>query len=210
MKRRIRMLAGTMTALFGIAVVLFLIGGEAFLRANSDDGERTADAIVVLAGASGEDNLRVLEGNRLFQQDRGRFVILPLRHPTFKWNWAIRNYHIVDPVPESNVLIARSGQKDDQQVISDYGGTFLEALKTVRMMERHGLRSAIIISSSYHMRRVRVAFNKARGKKQLRFFYHPVANSRPAGRLWWTDSRYLNHILREYKKLVAAYFIYQG
>ena len=209
MKRRIRMLAGILIGLLSLAAVLFLIGGEAFLRIDSDDGEKIADAIVVLAGASGEDNLRVLEGNRLFQKNRGRIVILPLRHPTFKWNWAIRNYHIVDPVPASHVLIARSGRKDDQQVISDYGGTFMEALNTVRMMEKHGLRSAIIISSSYHMRRVRVAFNKARGKKQLRFYYHPVANSRPAGRLWWTDPGYLNHILREYKKLVAAYFIYQ-
>lgn len=208
MIRRYAVLTKALVVLIGLSVAVFLTGGEAFLRINSDEGDLAADAIVILAGATGEDNLRVIEGNRLFQQGRGRFVILPLRHPTFKWNWAIKNYDLEDPVPVSKVLIGRSLQKD-QQLITDYGGTFLEALKTVKIMEDHRLSSAIVISSSYHMRRVRVAFNKA-NRQSLQFYYHPVVNSRPAGRLWWTHRGYFKHIMREYKKLVAAYFIYDG
>ena len=194
-------------ALVGISILVFLIGGEAFLRVSSDDGDLIADAIVVLAGASGEDNIRVIEGNRLFRQGRGRFIILPLRHPTFRWHWAVNNYSLVDPVPAPKVLIGRSRQKD-QEAISNYGGTYLEALKTVRIMKDRGLNSAIVISSSYHMRRVRIAFNKANRNEALRFYYHPVANNKPDVKLWWTSPMYLKHILREYKKLIAACFVY--
>lgn len=209
MIRRNALLTWGLVALAGIATTAFIFGGEVFLSVNSDDGKLTADAIVVLAGASGEDNLRVIEGNKLYQQGRGRFVILPLRHPTFKWQWAVKNYHLVDPAPEQRVLIGRSGKKD-RRLITDYGGTFLEALKTIKIMDKNGLNSAIVISSSYHMRRVRFAFNKAGSDRTLQFYYHPVANNKPAGKLWWTSPGYFKHIIREYKKLIAAYFIYEG
>ena len=190
------------------SVLLFLIEGEAFLCVESDNGGINADAIVVLAGAAGEDNLRVAEGNALYRKGRGRFVILPLRHPTFKWRWAIENYDLIQPVPDSKVLIGHT-LPDDKQVIFDYGGTFLEALKTIQIMESHGLRSAIVISSAYHMRRVRVAFENA-NYRSFQFFYHPVANSRSENGIWWTDLGYFKHILQEYKKLIAAYFIYRN
>jgi uncharacterized SAM-binding protein YcdF (DUF218 family) len=189
-------------------LVVFLVEGEAFLKVSSDLHGIQADAIVVLAGAAGEDNLRVAEGNALFRRGIGKYLILPLRHPAFKWRWAVETYNLSNPVHRSKILIGRA-LKDEKQIIYDYGGTYLEALKTIQIMKRRQLRSAIIISSAYHMRRVRVAFKNADRQNSFTFYYHPVENNKPEGSVWWVDYDYFKHILQEYRKLIAAYFVYR-
>jgi hypothetical protein len=191
-----------------LAVLLFLIEGHRFLKVDDDDQLMNADAVVILAGAPGEDILRVYEGISLFEQGRVQYIILPLRHKTLTWFWVKKNYKVGGSVPESKVLIGRA-KPWDKQLISQYGGTFIEARKTVNIMRRLHLASAIIVSSSYHMRRARIAFENVRPDGHLQFYYHSVQNSKNNDKLWWTNKQYFFRVLREYKKLLAAYFIYK-
>jgi uncharacterized SAM-binding protein YcdF (DUF218 family) len=75
-------------------------------------------------------------------------------------------------------------------------------------MQKHQLGSAIIVSSCYHMRRVKMAFESFRKNQRPIFIYHPVQNLGESNRVWWLDINYFRKVLGEYKKLIAAYFIY--
>ena len=206
-RRIIRISIVILTAALG-AVILFLSFGERFLRIVKDDPQTNAGAVVTLAGTPlTEDNQRIREGIRLYQQGRGRYLILPLRHTTFKWSWAVDNYKLEQSIPDAHLLIGRSTPPDDP-VIAQYGGTYVEAKKTVGIMRQHGIQSAIVVSSAYHMRRAEIAFEQCAKGYDLQFYYHPVERASASGSPWWTDSRYVYRILREYKKLLAAYFIY--
>ncbi len=189
-------------------VALFLIFGERFLRVENDHHQVHADAVVVLAGIPlTEDSHRIREGSELYHQGRGRFLILPLRHNTFKWSWAVDNYKLKRPIPGSRLLIGRETPQNEQ-AIARFGGTYVEAQNSVAIMQRHRIKSAIIVSSAYHMRRAEIAFEQCKKGHDLQFYYHPVDRTNESGLPWWTDPRYVYRVLSEYVKLLAAYFIY--
>lgn len=186
----------------------FFLGGEKFLRVDSDAPDQQTDAVVVLAGLAKEDKERIEAGSALLRQGKGAILILPLRHAAIDWPWTVRHYGLHDALPEDKVFIGRSTPLDDP-LIDRFGGTYVEALKTVRIMGDLNLTSAIIVSSAYHMRRAQIAFEQFSRPGRFEFYYHPV-DSEPRPPLpWWTDAAYVARVLQEYKKLLAAYFIYQ-
>lgn len=194
-------------AFTAIAVGLFLAKGEKFLRIESDDQNRRADAVVVLAGAFKEDKERIEAGTALMRQGKGTYLILPLRHAAVSWQWTVEYYGLRSDLPDARVLIGRS-TLSDEPLINRFGGTYVEARKTVQIMRELDLRSAIIVSSAYHMRRAQMAFEQLRRSAGLDFYYHPVDASEAESKIWWLDTEYVVKILQEYKKLLAAFFIY--
>lgn len=175
-----------------------------------DDDYRplNADAVVVLAGATAEDKQRVFEGAELFQKGRVQYLILPFRHKTLQWSWLAKSYKIDINIPENRIFIGRS-ELSDQELLRQYGGTFTEAKKAVQIMLQNNLKSAIIVSSGYHMRRTKMAFERARQDHPVTFVYHPVQNSYNDKKPWWMDKGSLFEVLEEYKKLIAAFFVYK-
>ena len=199
---------GALTALVLICgVIVFLLIGEKFLCVSDDTPSVTTDAVVILAGGPREDVMRVREGIELFRRGKVNYIIFPSRHRVFTWSWVNKNYRIPYKIPEYKVFIGTDSSLD-HQITSNYGGTYNEALKTVAIMQKNRLTSAIIVSSCYHMRRVKLAFESVRTDGKPRFVYHPVQNLNGSNRLWWFDTGYLIKVLDEYKKLMAAYFIY--
>jgi len=182
--------------------------GKKFLSIDDDYRLLNADAVVVLAGATAEDKQRVFEGATLFQNVRAQYLILPFRHKTLQWSWLAKSYKIDINIPENRILFGRS-ELSDQELIRQYGGTFTEAKKAVQTMLQNNLKSAIIVSSGYHMRRAKIAFERARQNHPITFFYHPVQNSYNGKKPWWMDKGSLFEVLEEYKKLIAAFFVYK-
>jgi uncharacterized SAM-binding protein YcdF (DUF218 family) len=190
-----------------IVVFVFLLGGEKFLCIQNDEPSVNTDAVVILAGGPREDITRVKEGIDLFRSGKVKYIIFPLRHKVFTWSWVSKNYRITAKIPEYKVIIGNDNPQD-LRTTSNYGGTYNEALKTVEIMQRHQLRSAIIVSSCYHMRRAKMAFESCRTDGRPTFFYHPVQDFDESNRIWWLNINYFFRVLDEYKKLIAAYFIY--
>ncbi len=192
----------------GLLVGIFCLRGEKFLRVESDAPGRKTDAVVVLAGLAKEDKERIEAGSALLRQGKGGLLILPLRHAAIDWPWAVRHYGLQDALPDDKVFIGRS-TPTDEPLIDRFGGTYVEAIKTVRIMGDLNLTSAIIVSSAYHMRRAQIAFEQFSRPGRFEFYYHPVDPVPRPPLPWWTDAEYVVRVLQEYKKLLAAYFIYQ-
>lgn len=185
-------------------MVAFLLLGEEFLRVSTDRKDQPVDAIVVMAGSPSEDRRRIEAAISLFHQRKARYLILPMRHPTFTWSWAVNTYHLQPSVPIQRILIGRSGDSDEVD-LATVGGTFVEARKAANLLISYELVSAVVVSSAYHMRRSRMAFDQMRKIPPLQFFYHPAEHSDP---MWWTRQKKFRQILREYKKLIAALVLY--
>ena len=75
-------------------------------------------------------------------------------------------------------------------------------------MRQNDFRSVIIVSSGYHLRRAKLAFERLSKGKDFQFYYHAADQDSDDHGLWWMDVKYLLVILGEYKKLIGAYFIY--
>lgn len=194
-------------ALAGLAG--FLLWGNEFLSMEPGQLVEKADLAVVLAGAPPEDRERVLVAVDLVQAEEARMLLLPVRHRALEWAWFVRKYRIKAHLPEDRVLI---GREDSPPLSSwfDLGGTFAEARKTLEIMRQNDFHSAIIVSSSYHMRRARLAFERANQDPALVFYFHPVDYHDPEDSdPWWWDGAYVMKVVDEYVKLLAGYLFYR-
>lgn len=207
MKKSAGRVLGIFFSVLIVIAILFLLKGEDFLCVEDDNPSVNTDAVIVLAGAPGEDNLRIQKGFDLFRQGRCRYLILPLRHKSFSWSWVLKNYQVEDSIPEDKILIGKT-VAENSQIEAKSSGTLMEAKKTVEIMRRVQLNSAIVVSSCYHMRRVKIAFEKVRSDQYPQFYYHPVQIIDKSDEFWWLNKKYVQKVLNEYKKLIAAYFVY--
>ncbi len=209
MQKRRRYIPPMLMAAAIVGIVLFLLKGEEYLRIDSDAVEGRTDAVVVLAGSYKEDRERIEEGTMMVRNGKGKYLILPLRHPAIDWPWVVEYFSLKEDLPDNRVLIGRS-TPEDEPMIDKFGGTYVEARKTVGIMQRLGLKTAIVVSSAYHMRRAQMAFTKNQSAARMTFYYHPVEHNPIENRTWWLDLKYLGKILQEYKKVLAAFFVYNS
>ena len=204
----VRVVMGVTVVLI-IGLAAFLGGGHRFLCHREGTLPGVADVVVVLAGPPDEDRERVAAGAALTHAGHHRFMLLPLRHRALTWPWFVRYYHIEDPIPDERVLFGR-GHDPKRRHAFGLGGTFAEAERTVDVMRERGFGSAIVVSSCYHIRRARLAFERANKEPGLTFDFHPidiegVGSNSP----WWLDGGYALKVADEYLKLVGGYLFYR-
>ena len=205
----IRRIAWGVAAIVLAGAVAFCTWGDEFLRIEPNLPVEQTDAVVVLAGGPYEDRERVLVAVDLVQAGgEAGVLVLPLRHRALEWPWFVRKYRIRGYLPEERVVI---GREEGPRVASrsSPGGTYAEARKTIEIMEQLGLRSAVIVSSSYHMRRARLAFERANHNPELVFHFHPVDAFDADEDPWWLNGGYVLRVADEYVKLFAGYLFYR-
>lgn len=203
-----RLAVGITAVLMG-GTVAFFIWGNDFLCIEQGLPAQRVDVAVALAGPLDEDRERVLVAVDLLQAEEADFLLLPVRHRALEWSWFVRKYRIRTPLPEDRVIIGRE-ENSKGRSWPDPGGTFAEARKTIEIMRRHNLRSAVVVSSGYHMRRARLAFERANPDLDLVFYFHPVDVLDPEDSgPWWMNGGYALRVADEYVKLAGGYLFYR-
>jgi hypothetical protein len=187
-------------ACFVIVIFLFLWKGEGFLTINNADDCNNVDAVIVLGGGF-EDLARVKEGVAVAESRETRYLILPSRHSAITWKWLVDAYNIETDLDAKDVLIGTM-ESEDKEVSDRYGSTYLEAEKSIQIMLENYLNSAIVVSSGYHMRRSRLAFETAKENHPIQFCYHPIPKQLSKSP-WWLDLSYVQRVVIEYGKLVG-------
>lgn len=81
--------------------------------------------------------------------------------------------------------------------------TYQNALYTREKMEYYGLDSAIVVSSPYHMRRVRALFDEVYKGSDIRLVYLPVKDSWFDPERWWESAAGRRLVAGEYLRLAA-------
>jgi len=154
------------------------------------DKVQTADVIVVLGG---DDGPRVARAAALYKQGLAPFVIMSGRSadPSDAMALKMKARAVLLGVPAHRILLEpRSAH------------TYQHPVFVKPIMQRHGFRSAIVVSSPYHMRRVAVVFDRVFFGSGIRLMYCPVQESWFDPDRWWADAASRQAVRSEYLKMI--------
>lgn len=140
-----------------------------------------ADAIVVLAGGKG----RVDEGVRLYRESRARFLI----------------FVGVDPsVRKSDLYRPQAGDPSADNVILEKASrnTLENAIFGRDVIARHNIRSIILMTSRYHLKRSSILFRNSL-PKDVAIYPYPV-DTKNLKESWWSHGGSFQLLFREFYK----------
>lgn len=84
--------------------------------------------------------------------------------------------------------------------------TYEHPLFVKPILEQHNYKSAIIVSSPYHMRRSKILFNSVFKKSGIHLVYRPVRDHWFDPNNWWKNKSGRSVVISEYKKLLVNMF----
>lgn len=155
---------------------------------------KQADAIIVLSGGQG----RVEKAAELYNAGYAPYIIL------------------------SNAKESASSSGDMLQTVLNLGippdviytenaaeSTYQNADFTLPIMKEHTFQSAIVVSSEFHMRRVKLLFDSVYKKSDIELTYVGSASGYNAKR-WWSDRKSRETTFNEYVKMIGNTFGYNG
>jgi len=179
-----------------VAAALAVLGAGFAVEGLQPPLERS-DAIIVISGD--EDLARLREGLRLWRERwapkllfSGAARVGPVSNAE-----AMRQRALAAGVPPSAILL-------DEQGADTYGN----ALHSRRLMEASGLRSAILVTSPYHLQRAVMTFGGVYQGSGIRLIGNAAPDSDWRKQSWWLrpDLRLLT--LHELEKI--GYILYTG
>ena len=154
-----------------------------------------SDVIIMLSGRTE----RFKHGVRLYKQRYASHIMITVDSSTplefanvhLDWRDIIREAARQEGIPEPALLI-----------VDGVTSTYDEACFTQNEMLKKGFKSAILVSSPYHMRRVRMIFEKIYKRSGISLYYSPVEESAFQVEKWWTREGELVTVINEYIKLI--------
>lgn len=156
----------------------------------AQDQLRPADAAIAIAG----DGARAKEAASLVQQGYAQWLIVsggPYGRGLNSADTMVRNAIRVG-IPRDRILVDRQAT-----------ATIENSTRTADLMQQHGLRSAILVTSTYHMRRSILIFRREFGRRGLDVRAHPAHEAFFDVNRWWTRDFERRLVLGEYLKLTA-------
>lgn len=152
-------------AVFTAAVLLYLDFANSAGRYRADNNK--ADAIVVLAGGRG----RIDSGLELFEKQRGDYLIIVGVDK--------------DASPES-IFFKKSVRFDKKKIIleKESTSTYENAQEAKKIIESMNIKSIILLTSFYHMKRGSYVFSRVLSPQTIIYLY-PVATPNFDEKAWW-------------------------
>jgi uncharacterized SAM-binding protein YcdF (DUF218 family) len=152
---------------------------------------RKSDAIIVLGG--GPIN-RIQEGVALYRQGYAPYLVLSGGTQDFSQatQAQVMRWQAVDEfgVPQHAIVL------DNRSYT-----TYQNALNTRQIMLTHHWTSALVVSSDYHMRRVRFLFSRVYQDLPIRLTYVAASDPWFRPRRWWSNPESALITISEYAKL---------
>ncbi|MFA5322768.1 MAG: hypothetical protein WC373_08850 [Smithella sp.] len=178
-------------------VLLILIGivfnAPRFLLYSTD--HKRSDAIILLLGP--DFKARQKEANELINNGMADYLIIPAYNKTYgiynkgKGQYLLPAWHS----PESGKNNALSFPKF-------YEDTHIEIIKAQKTMSLYGLKSAIFVSSPYHMRRIKVVAGKVFKSSNHDFYFVPTRYEKAPVNIGELSSADWKKVRREYSKII--------
>lgn len=172
---------------------LLAVGGALVV----EDDLQPVDVIHVISGP----NYRIDYSVQLYQQGYGKQLFYTGRGTQ---TYIQKRRAVRQGVPQEAIVT------DGSWVTSTYSEALrLQALIVQREGSGSPIRSVIVTSDAYHMRRARWAYRQVLGD-QVRLQMAPVPlEASPYRREWWTHPRSREHVRDEYLKLAYYYARYK-
>lgn len=191
-----------------IVSVLFLVMGTYFfLNAGNwlivKDPLKKADAIVVLMGGPGD---RVLETNDIYSASFSDLIIFVETDEPSRMDLESRGVILHGDADKSKNIAVQLGIPDSVIVIlpGAANSTFDEAKIVREYIDNNNMKSIILVTSSYHIRRASMIFNYelSKSENQIEVIRHPSKYSHFDGEHWWRERESRKKVVLEYLKLI--------
>lgn len=164
--------------------VFFVKYAGTFLTIN--EPPRKADVIIVLSGDHGS---RLQKGIELYRQGYAPYLL----YTSSETNQPKEEAQ-AEGVPGHAFLLDRRAQN-----------TYQNAVYSKALMEKHGLHSAIVVSSDYHMRRASLMFAHVFRGTGTVFTYVSVQEPDFHPNYWWTSTQTMLQMCYQYAGIVVFY-----
>ncbi len=195
--------------ILGLAILLFLAVFQAPAFLVISEAPVRADAVVLFAG--GEKGSRDKEADQLLREGFADYLINPATGQIKKRgpDGRLVRLDLKNPVAVSNPSKQLNQQNQKKWFVEN---THNEISEAKRLMENLGLHTALLLSSPYHMRRIKyIAESVFLGTGNVRFKLYFVATPHKTSHLksWIPNIHDLTLILMEYPK-IFWFFIYSN
>jgi len=206
MARRIRAGCLTFAALAAVSIIFLLLTWRWCLDQIGDylvldQAPEPSDAIVAI---SGEQSRRAW-AIELYRQGYSRLLIFNVSDTTYFFGQAI------DPVESIRRMTLEAGIPAESLAINTrVESTWDDARATRQSVLKLGLKSIIVVSSPFNMRRVQLTYNHVLEgvPVKLRFCAVPWEMEKLSRQGWWRHERELQLVVNEYLKIFFYYFKY--
>lgn len=163
----------------------------------STDYKKT-DAIIILLGP--DFKARQKEANVLINKGMADYLIIPAYHKAYEMSdqgrvKKLRPYLNSIEFSKNKVL----------SYASFYEDTHIEIMEAQKVMSFFGLKSAIFVSSPYHMRRVEIIAMNVFAFEKGDFYFVPTRYEKAPGNFWELSSVEWRKVRREYSKIIWFY-----
>lgn len=175
-----------------VTAIVWLAPGFLF----TDDLPRKADAVVLFVGPGNESRLD--EAKQLIREGYARYLLIPSSGELFTLDSSGGLERVAGRGPRGNLFIririAATYRKH-------YENTHIEALEAKRMLDDLGLRSAMLVSSGYHMRRIRLIAGRVFDGRNYSISCNPARWQKPFSAGDWLNRERRKIIVSEYVKI---------
>jgi hypothetical protein len=155
-----------------------------------------ADAVILFVGSDWE--AREDEASRLMTEGYSRRLLIPLYHKYFPLA-PVKVILRVRPTSQ-DVSIADANTKRNYPRY--FENTHIELLEAKKMMDALGLKSAICVSSAYHLRRIKVMADAVFAGNGYRISFAPAKEVGREQKIWFLDRGQAAWVMSEYLKLL--------
>jgi len=171
-------------------LVLGILYAPRFLLYTSD--VQKADAIVLLLGP--DFKARQKEVADLVGKRMADYLIIPAYHQTFRLYDGGAKQYLIDETHKA------SGNRS--VCPHYYEDTHLELIDAKRVMSRLNIKSAIFVSSPYHMRRIKIIVSKIFDDPKVKFYFIPTSYENAPSNIWECSPADWKKLRREYSKIL--------
>jgi uncharacterized SAM-binding protein YcdF (DUF218 family) len=152
------------------------------------------DAVVLLLG---EDfNARKKQVNILTGEKLADYLIIPAYNKTYRFaDGSVAEEFI------SSSDFSKKIEKDKLWLII-YENTHLEIIEAKMIMSDYKFKSAVFVSSPYHMRRIKIIVSKVFKQAEGGFYFMPTRFEKAPANFWELSSKDWKNVCTEYLKII--------
>lgn len=197
MQHKNKLLAGLIVVIGVVAIlyvpILRVFGNYLVVKNNL----KPVDVVAVISGES--EGLRVAKGVELYKSGYAKKLLVSGCKIAWQTNEAdiMKRQAMFLGVPEKNIIVDREGCT-----------TFANAVNILEIMKKYNHKNVIVVSSSYHTRRVSIIFNKVFKKSGIELLFSGAPDSDFNPNDWWKNEEAAKLVFYEYVKLVFYAFRY--
>ncbi|AIQ37487.1 hypothetical protein R50345_24365 [Paenibacillus sp. FSL R5-0345] len=175
-----------------LLLIIGLFSAGSFLVLS--ESPKQADVIIVLSGGQG----RVEQAAELYKAGYAPYIILSNAKESTSSSGDMLRTALNLGIPQGVIYTENEAES-----------TYQNAEFTLPKMKEYDFQSAIVVSSEFHMRRVKFLFGRVYKKSDIELTYVSSASGYNAKR-WWSDRKSRETTFNEYVKMIGNTFGYNG